>query len=46
MTRWYYAVIVEPNAWFNTAVRAHDMVAARRILADRYPHGLIHELTL
>jgi hypothetical protein len=44
MLHWFYAVIVEDNGWFSTAVRASCEQNARSALARRYPHGRVHSI--
>jgi hypothetical protein len=44
MKFWFYAVIVETEAWFNAAIRAENELQARKILATKFPHGRIHDI--
>jgi hypothetical protein len=43
--RHFYAVMVEPAAWFSTSVRAGSIEAAKAALLRRYPHARVHSIT-
>jgi hypothetical protein len=46
MKQWFYVVLVEPAAWFSTAIRADSVESAKAALARRYPHARVHSITL
>ena len=45
MSRWFYAVLKEPAGHYGTAVKATNLMYAKRQLRRRYPHAIIISIT-
>ena len=45
MTRYYYAVMSEPNGWWSQGIRARSMGAAKAAMKRRYPFATILQIT-